>query len=524
MLLEQVQTTLASLCNHLNVRKGTRTAVAGALGFAFILASGCSGAKDLEEDPLTRVAALGSALTSSADTPAQPSGRLDNLREAIEHVRSRASAISRTFAPSFIDKVDAAISTGEWGELANADGPTQWVKGRPIQLASDFVRLSELGTTLRARKDPDNLSRYYRLAYEVAPAAVQAKYWRAEEVANLDLISATNELDSLLTDLANGQDSSTGPSSVLRQPPTAADCTAEAGYRMGLDGISGTCSTYGVVGIMRNVDFALRDHLTCVRDQGFRGTCYAFAVAGAIETAVHVQNGNKINLSEQHLVWKGETTTDWANRYAEGVSTSDLLSDMMKSGYQVPKEKMWPYNPSRSRTFKDGKPIKDGKAYPFSCVDYPWTCTDFAFQGEERVDPSYTYPDPIPNAGAFGVSNATQLTLDGSGLALAKMLLEKNRPLVAWFVATPNFMAPGASGYVAYDAHEDVSDSGSHATLVAGWIDNENLPSGAPLGSGGGYFVLKNSWGEFVGDCGYFYVPFDFLLTYGVSLTAVEVF
>jgi C1A family cysteine protease len=93
--------------------------------------------------------------------------------------------------------------------------------------------------------------------------------------------------------------------------------------------------------------------------------------------------------------------------------------------------------------------------------------------------------------------------------------------LVVAVDVTASFRAPNADGYVTYTPNEGVL--GGHAMHVAGWVPNADLPALAPTGSGGGYFVLKNSWGEPAGDCGYYYVPYDYLLDYGRSLTTVEV-
>ena len=486
------------------------------LGLGLPLVAGCAVGNDLAEDSVTDVAATSAALTGAIGSQGTSSIEQSSLRAAIDHLRANGTGIGGNFAPSFVDQVDAALSAGDWTELASQDGPIDLVNGRPIQFASNFVSMSELGTMLRSSKDPGNMSRYYRLAYRIAPAQVQAKYSTPEALANLDSASLGIALDSLLTELAN-QSASYLNGFQLFSPPSAADCAAEAGYRMGLDGVI-TRSTYAPKGIMGNVSFALHNDLTCVRDQARRGTCYAFAIAAAIETAVHVENGNKINLSEQHATWKGQTTTGFAHRYTYGVDVAQFLEDIMSSGYQIPKEKMWPYNPSLNRSDD-----KVGKVYPFSCTDYPWTCTDYAFQTEENVDPTYTYPDPVPNAGAFGVSSVTQLTQDDLGLAIAKKLLEQKVPLVWAFDVTANFKKPDANGYIKYDS-ADLPNGHGHAVLMAGWVPNGDLPAGAPAGSGGGYYLLKNSWGDDFGDAGYAYAPYDYVLANGRSLTAVEVF
>jgi hypothetical protein len=300
-------------------------------------------------------------------------------------------------------------------------------------------------------------------------------------------------------------------------PPTAATCAAEAGYEMGTDGTNGTCTAYATNGIMRNVAFPLRDDLTCVRNQGRRGTCTAFGATAAIETGVHVMNGNKTNESEQHAYWHGETLVD-PDPYTYGVNTADFLQDLASSGYKVPKEKIWNYNPSLSLG------VPSGVLYPDSCVGYAGEeCSDFAFQSVLDFDgTSYSYPDPMPNAGAFGVATAAEIGTDAVALDFAKILLAAEIPLVAAIDVTPSFKSPNADGYVTYVANE--TSLGGHAVHVAGWVDNAALPAGAPAGSGGGYFVVKNSWGEGPGDCGYDYVPLNYFVDHGRSLTTVSVF
>ena len=64
-------------------------------------------------------------------------------------------------------------------------------------------------------------------------------------------------------------------------------------------------------------------------------------------------------------------------------------------------------------------------------------------------------------------------------------------------------------------------DLGGHAVLVTGYVDNTKLPAGIAAGSGGGYLIIKNSWGTGSGDGGYFYVPYDYIKTYATGLTVI---
>lgn len=49
----------------------------------------------------------------------------------------------------------------------------------------------------------------------------------------------------------------------------------------------------------------------------------------------------------------------------------------------------------------------------------------------------------------------------------------------------------------------DIEVGIGHAMLIVGFVTSSKVP-------GGGYFILKNSWGRERGDQGYFYLPFAY--------------
>ena len=74
-----------------------------------------------------------------------------------------------------------------------------------IQLASDYIRLSELGSSLQAREDRGNLDRLYRMAYTVARPEIRAKLPTPERVAHesIAVMQADIELVAIEIDLSN---------------------------------------------------------------------------------------------------------------------------------------------------------------------------------------------------------------------------------------------------------------------------------------------------------------------------------
>jgi C1A family cysteine protease len=57
--------------------------------------------------------------------------------------------------------------------------------------------------------------------------------------------------------------------------------------------------------------------------------------------------------------------------------------------------------------------------------------------------------------------------------------------------------------------------------LLTGFVDNKDLPRGVPPGDGGGYFIVKNSWGCDFGDQGYAYLPYSWVKKWGNEMIAV---
>jgi len=63
---------------------------------------------------------------------------------------------------------------------------------------------------------------------------------------------------------------------------------------------------------------------------------------------------------------------------------------------------------------------------------------------------------------------------------------------------------------------DQTTDAGGHNIHVVGFVSNQDLAANpatatAPPGSGGGYFILKNSWRPCAGDAGYYYMPVDYV-------------
>jgi hypothetical protein len=147
------------------------------------------------------------------------------------------------------------------------------------------------------------------------------------------------------------------------------------------------------------------------------------------------------------------------------------------------------------------------------------------------------YDTNIPGSSGFKVTNVSifwdPLTNGQVGISLAKLYLSARVPVIYCLWAMPSFHNPDKDGYVIYagpnesagkDAQGNdlqVSDTG-HCVCITGFVDNADLPAGAPQGSGGGYFIVKNSWGTGYADSGFVYVPYDWAVQWGQVMCTIN--
>jgi C1A family cysteine protease len=406
--------------------------------------------------------------------------------------------------------------------------------GHPVALLGLEIRLREAVQNQELSKSSANALLIYTQTYAVLSDAVKAQVPTPDSLKSKTVEEVRTALGAIDAALA------TVPSSLNTTRP---DLLSSASDRKQAQAInpgqgrdySSVCSPTNYAG---NLWYPLKNFISPIKDQGKRGTCWAFTAVGALESRERVQFNNVVDLSEQFLVNK--VLQDWdSDDDNEGYSPNRALDLAANKSQVLPTEAAWTYNSSPKRVN-----VKDGD-FNGACTLYGdgpngGTCSESSHQSRRActnvlgadfcsyVRASYTGP---------GVSSGGAALLWNSGdrfdLNLYRYLLSQGIVLMA---ATPVYRgldeAPsnakltdespnGARGVVSnFDTtHQEKDGSyqpgarGNHAMQVVGFISNAEIgPPGSPANvPGGGYFIVKNSWGCGAGDAGFYYVPADYV-------------
>ena len=195
-------------------------------------------------------------------------------------------------------------------------------------------------------------------------------------------------------------------------------------------------------------------YVTAVKDQGNCGSCWAFAATGALEayTQIHSAYDTNLNLSEQIMV-----------------SCSNAGS--CNGGYI-----------ESASTFIQHTGLPTDSAYPYTAANGACSSAAANWQSSAKKIAVWDYI----------VSGGTP------SITAMKNALYTYGPLVTTMAVYNDFFAYGSGIYT----HTSGSLAGYHAILIVGFADDSQVP-------GGGYFIVKNSWGPDWGEAGYFRIAYS---------------
>lgn len=394
-----------------------------------------------------------------------------------------------------------------------------------VETMGEEFTYAELANTLKQFPNKNNMINLYNLLYSKLPK----KYLSSARIKTPKDLE--NESPTVITATINSLVANTSIIgkyiTTLDLPPSSRpkSCSAEIGAAnssstMG-DQTGNSCSPHPD-GIFNNVRYPMKWYATCVKNQGSRGTCVSFAATSAVETAYAVNTNKWYNFSEQNL-YNAAKMKWYPSTYGDGLNTSGIMQDLVNRNYKFGYEFAWDYNPSYSRVKND-----TNKNYTKSCNNYSGEhCSDTNHQGKKVCTKIlwFTY------CGYVEQTAETSLEIDGvaqiwnplntnASVETAKLASALKLPMVMSIPVTPSFDNAGVNGYASYLGNNETS-RGGHAVAVLGVVENSKLPASAPAGAGGGYFIVKNSWGACWKDAGYIYLPISWVKAYAKSLTVV---
>jgi hypothetical protein len=277
-----------------------------------------------------------------------------------------------------------------------------------------------------------------------------------------------------------------------------------------------TSSHYGLLDVPSSVD--LRDKMPPIRNQGHRGTCVLFSTAGYLDYMYQNDANAPIkHASPEFMNWsynlfiKSKVSKLKPELWQDLGSVHALYHSILREGGMadvVPDK--WPFVPPQQGYISEEECPYDGAR------TYDDPSADFHEAAVKRLGADVV--TKIENHEAFTAQGARFFKLRHT-LATFKATLAALQPIQTsipiygpdWATLSPDQpQIPELSD----EKVADKANIGYHSVLIVGYKDDASAP-------GGGWFIMRNSWGERWAEKGYGYLSYDFMRDYsGLSYAA----
>lgn len=215
-----------------------------------------------------------------------------------------------------------------------------------------------------------------------------------------------------------------------------------------------------------------------VRDQNPFGTCWAFAGTGNFEYAVDKKTGNNTDYSEEHMIQRlsknGDTGYQITSKDTGG--NEYMYSGYFTSGYGPVSDSLFPYDTTKS-TLQIIPSILNAKGN-YRATDVQFFKTTDDANGALNSETVNTVKQAVYNNG----SATCGITWDSS-------MIQKDK--VSY-----------------YNNDDNARNDSNHEVLIVGWDDDYSADHFEGVTKNGAWLV-RNSWGNNIGDNGYFWVSYQ---------------
>jgi C1A family cysteine protease len=469
------------------------------------------------------------------------SENLKSLEIAIKYLEKNPMMISQYVDPMEFKKIQTAVKEKSFDKYLLTVKPILAVKkdryGKPqeVTLDPDYIVLQNIGTNINDFYQIENIQRLYSELYESTPQREQYQFLTPNEVLKLDLVKALEAFKILTSSQEKIQlqaERDYTPILARMNVIPAPNCSTEVGFNETNGDQSDWCSSaeFHPESLLKFSRMVMNRDMTCVKNQGARGSCVSFAINAAVESRKIRQGSNpgRFNFSEQFTYFYGEVKSG-SGRYNYGLNLGNALKDFKRNDQKIPLENQWFYNPSYD--IADEKNSRN--QYPRSCDGYRGQmCTNYAFQGIEKDlgwwrhefnYPAMSFTNSARIKDVDSISTFWSMT-DALNTVIA--LVNDKKPVLVSFTVYSNFMDAPNHGRVQKSTNKSALSNkkiGGHAAVLVGYVSNSALPAGVPKADEKGYFIMKNSWGIGNGDCGFYYVDYKYLRSYASSFYKINV-
>ncbi|MDR0879771.1 MAG: cell wall-binding repeat-containing protein [Clostridioides sp.] len=207
---------------------------------------------------------------------------------------------------------------------------------------------------------------------------------------------------------------------------------------------------------------------TPAKDQRNLGTCWSFAAMGSLEHFLKLKGYQTYDFSEEHLIW-------WANGGAYSWNISDITgaSNFTSMGY-------------------------------FSSWMGPKSESDIPYNGMVSISQGAKKPANFNTAKSQ--INVNEMMYVASNRDSVKNAIKQYGSIVSGYAYFSQFESLDKNSY-----NCDKSMVSNHAISVVGWDDNyskDKFREGHKPANNGAWLV-KNSWGQYNAESGYFWVSYE---------------